>query len=84
MKYLAVTHNITLVDYQKKCILTGLNIKIVALIGGTGCGKTFLLPIYLQYKAYEKYKLTGEKVEIIVLAPTYKMLLRNPLKYITN
>ena len=79
-----MTHNITLVDYQKKCILTGLDIKIVALIGGTGCGKTFLLPIYLQYKAHEKYKLTGEKVEVIVLAPTYKMLLRNPLKYITK
>lgn len=73
-----------LVDYQKKCILTGLDIKIVALIGGTGCGKTFLLPIYLYYKAYEKFNLVGEKVEIIVLAPTHKMLIRNPLKYILN
>ena len=82
MRWLVVTHNIVLVDYQKKCILTGLDIKIVALIGGTGCGKTFLLPIYLFIKAYEKFKLTGEKVEIIVLAPTHKMLLRNPLKYI--
>lgn len=73
---------LTLIDYQMK-FMRALN-KIVALIGGTGCGKTFLLPILIFYKAYEKFNTTGKKIEIIVIAPTHKMLLRNPLKYILN
>jgi len=77
-----MNNELTLIDYQMK-FMRSLN-KIVALIGGTGCGKTFLLPILIFYKAYEKFKLTGKKIEIIVIAPTHKMLVRNPLKYINN
>ena len=73
-------HLLTLIDYQRQFIESQK--KIVALIGGTGCGKTFLLPIILLYKSRLLYQSNQEKVEIIVMAPTYKMLLRNPLKYI--
>ena len=48
--------------------------KIVALIGGTACGKTFLLPIVIFFKAYEYFINQNVKMEIIVLAPTHKML----------
>ena len=70
----------TLIDYQSQFMQAPQ--KITALIGGTGCGKTFLLPIAIFYKAVEYFNETGETMEIIVLAPTHKMLLRNPLKYI--
>ncbi len=73
-------HFLTLIDYQRKFIQSLR--KIVALIGGTGCGKTFLLPIVLLYKARILYSAGNKRVEIIVMAPTHKMLLRNPLKYI--
>ena len=71
-----------LIDYQVAFLRSAQ--KIVALIGGTGCGKTFLLPIALLYKALEYYQREGKPMEIIVLAPTHKMLLRNPLKYIES
>ncbi len=73
-------HFLTLIDYQRKFIQSPR--KIVALIGGTGCGKTFLLAIVLIYKARLLYSVSNKRVEIIVMAPTHKMLLRNPLKYI--
>jgi len=79
-----VKHDMTLIDYQVLFLKVSLYIKIVALIGGTGVGKTFLLPVYLLYKAMEKYKIKQEPIEIIVLAPTHKMLLRNPVKYIVR
>ncbi len=68
-----------LIDYQMQFIRAKQ--KIAALIGGTGCGKTFLLPIVIFFKAYEYFLNHNVKMEIIVLAPTHKMLLRNPLKY---
>ena len=71
-----------LIDYQKDFILA--QTKITALIGGTGCGKTFILPVYILVKVLELYQKKNEVVEIIVMSPTHKMLLRNPLKYITN
>ncbi len=73
-------HRLTLIDYQREFVESQR--KIVALIGGTGCGKTFLLPIVLLYKALLLSQQGNKKVEIIVMAPTHKMLLRNPLKYI--
>ncbi|WP_159445338.1 terminase large subunit [Nitratiruptor tergarcus] len=69
-----------LIDYQVRFLQAKQ--KITALIGGTGCGKTFLLPIAIFYKALEHFGSSGTPMEIIVLAPTHKMLLRNPLKYI--
>ncbi|MEA3503256.1 MAG: phage terminase large subunit, partial [Actinomycetota bacterium] len=69
-----------LIDYQSSFMQARQ--KISALIGGTGCGKTFLLPIAIFYKAVEYFNETGRMMEVIVLAPTHKMLLRNPLKYI--
>jgi PBSX family phage terminase large subunit len=74
--------NLQLIDYQVDFLRSAQ--KIVALIGGTGCGKTFLLPIALLYKALEYYQQEDKPMEIIVLAPTHKMLLRNPLKYIES
>jgi len=71
---------VSLIDYQVRFLKA--QEKIVALIGGTGCGKTFLLPIALLFKAISYYEKEGKLMEIIVLAPTHKMLLRNPLKYI--
>jgi len=73
-------HSLTLIDYQRQFIEAKQ--KIVALIGGTGCGKTFLLPVALLYKAIRYYRNEKKLIEVIVLAPTHKMLLRNPLKYI--
>ena len=71
-----------LIDYQSSFMQARQ--KISALIGGTGCGKTFLLPIAIFYKAVEYSNETGRMMEVIVLAPTHKMLLRNPLKYIKH
>ncbi len=71
-----------LIDYQSSFMQAKQ--KISALIGGTGCGKTFLLPIAIFYKAVEYFNETGRMMEVIVLAPTHKMLLRNPLKYIKH
>ena len=51
--------------------------KIMAFIGGTGTGKTFLLPRLLYTNI--KKKNGGEW---IVSAPTIPMLKRNPVKYI--
>jgi len=48
----------------------------LALIGGTGCGKTFLLPRWL---FTQMNKFPGQ--EWIVSAPTIPMLKRNPWKY---
>lgn len=74
------TMHYTLIDYQTSFIQSER--KICALIGGTGCGKTFLLPIAIFYKAVKYWEAHKKTMEIIVLAPTYKMLLRNPLKYL--
>ena len=48
-----------------------------ALIGGTGCGKTFFLPRWLYLRMCQ---FPGE--EWIVSAPTREMTKRNPIKYI--
>ncbi len=64
-----------LLPYQKRCLFSQK--PYVALIGGTGSGKTFLLPYLLFYKMCQ---YPGE--EFIVSAPTREMLKRNPLKTI--
>lgn len=51
--------------------------KYLAIIGGTGVGKTFFLPRYLLFKM-QKYP--GHKW--IVCAPTVQMLRNNPISYI--
>lgn len=82
MRLNIVIKHYNLIDYQKDFILA--QTKITALIGGTGCGKTFILAVYLLTKILELSQKKKEVIEIIVMAPTHKMLLRNPLKYITN
>lgn len=61
--------------YQARLILS--NKPFLALIGGTGTGKTYFLPRWLYIKMGEN---PGE--EWIVSAPTREMLKRNPIKYI--
>lgn len=66
---------IDLLPYQKRIIRAKTQVR--ALIGGTGTGKTYLLPRWL---LIEMLKHPGE--EWIVSAPTIQMLKRNPIKYI--
>jgi len=68
---------INLLPYQLR-LLTSKK-PYLALIGGTGSGKTFFLPRWLYVKMYEN---PGH--EWIVSAPTREMLKRNPIKYILS
>lgn len=68
---------INLLPYQKQVVLSDKQIR--AIIGGTGTGKTYLLPRWL-YIAMLQFP--GE--EWIVSSPTIPMLKRNPIKYILN
>jgi PBSX family phage terminase large subunit len=51
--------------------------KIRALIGGTGTGKTFMLPFLLHNAIQEK-----PDGRFIVSSPTYNMMIQNPINYI--
>lgn len=53
--------------------------KFLALIGGTGVGKTFFLPRYLLFKMQEH-----PNHKWIVCAPTNQMLRANPIAYIMD
>ncbi len=66
---------INLLPYQKRLLISGK--PYLALIGGTGTGKTYFLPRWLYIKMCN---FPGE--EWIVSAPTREMLKRNPIKYI--
>ena len=66
---------VKLLPYQKRILLSQAHIR--ALIGGTGTGKTYLLPRWL-YVSMLEYP----HEEWIVSAPTILMLKRNPVKYI--
>ena len=60
---------ITLADHQAKAIDSQK--RFIALIGGTGGGKTFTGPMWL-YQEIEKHP----DDHFLVIAPTYKMLIR--------
>ena len=66
---------INLLPYQLKLLKSDK--KYLALIGGTGTGKTYFAPRWLYVKMGQ---YPGE--EWIVSAPTIPMLKRNPVKYI--
>jgi len=68
---------IDLLSYQLAMVLSTKQIR--ALIGGTGTGKTYLLPRWLYIAMLQS---PGE--EWIVSSPTIPMLKRNPIKYILN
>jgi len=67
--------HINLLPYQKRLLFSKK--PYLALIGGTGTGKTYFLPRWLYVKMSQN---PGE--EWIVSAPTREMLKRNPVKYI--
>ncbi len=53
------------------------NARIKALIGGTGTGKTFLLPLALHWALQNK-----PNGRFIISSPTYNMMLQNPINYV--
>lgn len=69
--------NINLLPYQMR--LQKATNKYLALIGGTGSGKTYFVPRWLYGKMNEY-----PNNEWIVSSPSIKMLKRNPVKYIKN
>ena len=66
---------INLLIYQKKLLVSQK--PYLALIGGTGCGKTYFLPRWLYVRMCQ-----NPNEEWIVSAPTREMVKRNPIKYI--
>ena len=69
------TVKINLLPYQLRLLKSTK--PYTALIGGTGCGKTFFLPRWLYVRMHQH---PGN--EWVVSAPTREMLKRNPIKYI--
>ena len=68
---------INLLPYQLRILKETPKRKYLAIIGGTGTGKTHFLPIWLYIQITSH---PGE--EFIVSSPTIPMLKRNPIKYI--
>lgn len=64
-------------DYQDRLLFSDK--KYLGLIGGTGCGKTYFLPRWLDIQMCAK---PGEKW--IVSAPTIPMLKANPISYVVD
>lgn len=69
--------DISVLPYQSKLLFSKK--PILAFIGGTGCGKSFFIPIWLWYKMLQ---FPGE--EWIVSSPTIPMMKRTVVKYIKS